>query len=105
MNFKEIANLPLAFWLIVLISMLTEALFIPFFDNGNEYYKHIFGLESDEAGIYLILPYIVSSLFVIILGYISDKVKKRGLLLIASCGFVVFTYLFMMIVESTKAFR
>ena len=58
--------------------MLSEALFIPFLDNGNNYYKAIFNLSKEEAGVYLILPYCVSSLFVVILGYIVDRIKKRS---------------------------
>jgi len=81
--------------------MLSEALFIPFLDNGNAYYKTVFGLDKEQAGVYLILPYCVSSFFVIIFGYIVDRVKKRSYALIASCGFFTFTYLFMMLIEST----
>ena len=105
LNFKEIGNLPLTFWLIIVISMLSEALFIPFLDNGNAYYVDIFGVSTEEAGIYLILPYCVSSLFVVILGYIVEKVEKRSYLLIFSCVFYTITYLFMMFTESTKVMR
>lgn len=91
--------------MILIISMLSEALFIPFLDNGNAYYSTTFGIEPDEAGIYLILPYCVSSLFVIILGYIVDRIQKRSYALIISCFFFTFTYLFMMVTESTHAMR
>jgi hypothetical protein len=65
----------MAFWLIIIISMLAEALFIPFLDNGNEYYIDVFAIPNpSDAGIYLILPYCVSSLFVVIFGYIVDKI-------------------------------
>jgi hypothetical protein len=43
-NFKEIGKLPCTFWLIIIICMLSEALFIPFLDNGNAYYVDIFGV-------------------------------------------------------------
>lgn len=46
LNFKAITKLPAAFWMILLISMLAEALFIPFLDNGNLYYSVIFGIDS-----------------------------------------------------------
>ncbi|MCB0368989.1 MAG: hypothetical protein KDD45_05920 [Bdellovibrionales bacterium] len=96
MNFKEICNLPMTFWLIIVISMLSEALFIPFLDNGNIYYVLTFGVTTEEAGLYLILPYCVSSLFTVILGSVVDRVKQRSILLIGSCAFYTFTYLFMM---------
>jgi nitrate/nitrite transporter NarK len=105
LNFKEISKLPLAFWLILLISMLAEALFIPFLDNGNAYYSAVFNLEKEDAGVYLILPYCVSSLFVIILGFAVDRIKKRSYVLIASCFFFTFTYLFMMFTEASEAMR
>lgn len=35
LDFKAIKNLPSTFWLLMLIAMLSEALFIPFLDNGN----------------------------------------------------------------------
>jgi nitrate/nitrite transporter NarK len=105
LDFKAISKLPVAFWMILLISMLSEALFIPFLDNGNAYYSAIFKLNSEEAGLYLILPYCVSSLFVIILGYIVDRIKKRSYALIGSCFFYTFTYLFMLITESTEVMR
>jgi MFS family permease len=42
---------------------------------------------------------------VVILGFMVDKVKKRSYLLVGSCVFYTFTYLFMMFTESTKAMR
>jgi small ligand-binding sensory domain FIST len=54
--------------------MLSEALFIPFLDNGNAYYVDVFGMDETAAGVYLILPYCVSSLFVLIFGYILDRI-------------------------------
>jgi MFS family permease len=46
------------------------------------------------------MPYCVSSLFVVILGYIVDKIKKRSNVVIASCSFITITYLIMMIIET-----
>jgi MFS family permease len=87
--------------------MLTEALFIPFLDNGNKYYTSVFkGVNSsDEAGIYLIMPYCVSSLFVPIMGYFVDKIGRRSIVLIFSCFFYTFTYLFMMFLEANILLR
>ncbi len=42
LDFKAIKNLPSTFWLLMLIAMLSEALFIPFLDNGNKYYQKVF---------------------------------------------------------------
>lgn len=51
------------------------------------------------------MPYCVSSLFVVVLGYIVDRIQKRSYALIGSCGFFTVTYLFMMITESSSAMR
>jgi len=50
--------------------MLSEALFIPFLDNGNFYYVKVFGVSTSQAGVYLILPYCISSIFVVVFGYL-----------------------------------
>jgi MFS family permease len=56
---------------------------------------------ADEAGIYLILPYVVSSVLVPFMGYAVDKVGRRSIVLIFSCGFILFTYIFMMYLETS----
>ncbi len=87
--------------------MLSEALFIPFLDNGNKYFVTIFKTikTADEAGIYLILPYVVSSILVPPMGYVVDKIKNRGKVLIVSCVFIFFTYTFMMLMETSGTLR
>jgi MFS family permease len=91
----------------MLIAMLSEALFIPFLDNGNEYYQKVFkGIKTpDDAGVYLILPYVVSSILVPFMGYTVDKVGRRGIVIIVSCGFILLTYIFMMYLESSAELR
>lgn len=61
-SFADIKKLPLTFWLLLLVCMFSEALFIPFLDNGNTYFSTIYGIPSDEAGTYLILPYCICAL-------------------------------------------
>ncbi len=91
----------------MLIAMLSEALFIPFLDNGNIYYQRVFiGItNSKDAGIYLILPYVVSSILVPLMGFVVDKVGRRGNVIIVSCGFILGTYIFMMCLESSVELR
>lgn len=91
----------------MLIAMLSEALFIPFLDNGNEYYQKVFkGISTPkDAGVYLILPYVVSSILVPFMGYAVDKVGRRSLVLIVSCGFILLTYIFMMYLETSVDLR
>lgn len=95
---KAIGRLPITYWLLLILSMLAEALFIPFLDNGNKYFQIVYKTieKPEDAGTYLILPYVVSSIFVVPLGFFADKVKKRGYLLIGSAVFIWLTYTFMM---------
>lgn len=35
-NLQDIAKMSGTFWILIIICMMTEALFVPFLDNGNE---------------------------------------------------------------------
>jgi len=54
--------------------MLTEALFVPFLDNGNELLQERFGMTAQEAGLFLIIPYLVASGSTPFIGSMADKV-------------------------------
>ena len=45
-NIKDIAKMSGTFWVLIIICMLTEALFVPFLDNGNEFFQVVFGFKS-----------------------------------------------------------
>jgi hypothetical protein len=45
-NFRDIAKMSGSFWILLIICMLTEALFVPFLDNGNEYLQVVFGFTG-----------------------------------------------------------
>ena len=51
------------------------------------------------------MPYVVSSLLVVPLGFITEKFKNRGYVLIASCGFITATYAFMIFTETDVTLR
>jgi hypothetical protein len=63
--------LPLTFWLLLLVCTFSEALFIPFLDNGNSYFANIYGVTPAKAGTYLILPYCICALIVPVFGKIK----------------------------------
>jgi hypothetical protein len=90
-------KLPACYWILIIIATLAEALFIPFLDNANKYYVCVFiGINSpEEAGIYLVMPYVVGALSVPILGYFVDKVEKKSYLIILTSFFFFFTYFIM----------
>jgi hypothetical protein len=56
--------------------MFCETLFIPFLDNGNKYYTEVFiGIESPEdAGIYLVVPYVLAAVLVPVLSMWVEKI-------------------------------
>lgn len=97
----------MTYWLLLFVAMLSEALFIPFLDNGNKYFQVVYKSidKAEDAGIYLILPYVVSSFLVVPLGYFADKIKNRGYLLIGSCVFILVTYSFMLYTETSVDMR
>lgn len=93
--------------MLIVIATLAESLFIPFLDNGNKYYVSVFiGIDSpDEAGIYLVVPYVVGALSVPILGYFVEKVNKKSYLIILTTFFFFVTYFIMFYVETNKQLR
>jgi hypothetical protein len=90
-------KLPACYWILIIIATLAEALFIPFLDNANKYYVCVFiGINSpEEAGIYLVMPYVAGALSVPILGYFVDKVEKKSYLIILTSFFFFLTYFIM----------
>lgn len=107
MSLKDVMKLPITYWLLIGIATLAEGLFIPFLDNGNKYYTTVFnGInEPEEAGIYLVMPYLVSALLVPVIGYASEKVKKRSYLIVASCFTFLLTYGLMLYLETSVEMR
>jgi len=73
---KDILKLPGSYWCLIVVATLAETLFIPFLDNGNKYYTAVFiGIDKpDEAGIYLVVPYVLGAVLVPILSLWVDKV-------------------------------
>lgn len=39
---QAIGRLPITYWLLLMVAMLSEALFIPFLDNGNKYFQIVY---------------------------------------------------------------
>lgn len=64
------------FWILIIICMLTEALFVPFLDNGNDFFQVRFLYSPAEAGKFLMLPYLISAIATPFLGTLIDRVYK-----------------------------
>lgn len=106
-NLKDILKLPAVYWVLIVIATLAEALFIPFLDNANKYYVDTFiGIEGPEdAGIYLVVPYVVGALLVPILGYFVEKVEKKSYLIILTSFFFFLSYFSMFYTETNEELR
>jgi hypothetical protein len=69
--------MPGTFWIVLIICMLTEALFVPFLDNGNDFFQVRFGFSQSEAGYFLIIPYLMAALITPFFGSVVDKVYSN----------------------------
>jgi nitrate/nitrite transporter NarK len=84
---------------LLLVCTFSEALFIPFLDNGNSYFSTVYSVTPQKAGTYLILPYCICALIVPIFGYFIDKIAKRAVVIVISCVAFLVTYGVMMTFE------
>lgn len=100
-------KLPAAYWILILISTLAESLFIPFLDNGNKYYMQVFkGVdEPEQAGFYLVVPYVVGALLVPPIGILVEKIPFRSITIIATCFSFFLTYAFIFFMETSSSMR
>lgn len=96
---QDLIKLPMSFWLLIIVCMLSEALFIPFLDNGNKYFVTMYHITAVDAGNYLVLPYLFCALLCPFLGILIDKIKWRSIVIIFSCLMFVITYATMMFLE------
>ena len=85
--------------MLIIVCMLSEALFIPFLDNGNTYFSTIYGISSTDAGTFLVLPYLFCALLCPFLGLLIDRIKWRSVVIVFSCFMFVVTYGCMMFLE------
>lgn len=89
------------------MATICETLFIPFLDNGNKYYNAVFiGIESPEdAGLYLVIPYVLAAALVPIMGIWVERVEKRSYLIVITVFFFLLAYMTMMYAETNLAWR
>lgn len=105
-NLRDLAKLSGTFWIVISICMISEALFVPFLDNGNDFFQSRFGFTPNQAGMFLITPYVVSAILTPMFGIFSDKVNYSSIqdrstrlidftdyigILRYACAFVIFT--------------
>ena len=81
-RWADIKKLRASFWIIVLLCMFSEGLFVPFLDNANKFYQIRFGFSQQTAGNVLLIPYFFSALISALLGYLIDKFGKRRIFIL-----------------------
>jgi MFS family permease len=98
---RDIAKMSGTFWILIIICMLTEALFVPFLDNGNEFFQARFSFSAQEAGQYLMIPYLISAVATPIVGIIADKLGKRGWMIIITSFVFLGTHILLLLLSCT----
>lgn len=81
-DFTQIKNLGLTFWLLVSIGFVMPGIWYGFLDNVVECIHERFGISSVTAGKLVMAPYIMCSLCCPLYGWISNKYLNRRKLLI-----------------------
>jgi hypothetical protein len=51
---SDIKELDGSYWILAIIVMLSEALFVPFLDNGNDFLQVKYGFSQKSAGLNII---------------------------------------------------
>jgi hypothetical protein len=54
-KFSDLKELTGSFWILAIIIMLSEALFVPFLDNGNAFMQAKYSFSQKTAGEYFYL--------------------------------------------------
>lgn len=91
-NFNELKRLHAAFWILLLICSLCDALFLPFLDNGNSFFIYRYGYSKEGAGTLLMVPYFVAAVMTPFVGLKIDQIGNRGLCIITTIAIFTFTH-------------
>lgn len=70
-----------SFWVFNVVVLLAYSTFVPFFANISMLLRYCFDFSLVEAGQMMALPSLIVTLTCPLLGYISDKIQRRGYLL------------------------
>jgi len=70
------------FWLLNLVIFLAYSTFIPFFANISMLLRYCFGFTLVESGELMALSSLTVTVLCPLIGYLSDKIQRRGTLLV-----------------------
>lgn len=101
-KFRDISKMSGTFWILIILCMLTEALFVPFLDNGNDFFQVRFQISGSEAGTLLMLPYLVSAITTPFLGTLIDKIGRRGYMIILTTFIFLGTHLLLLFLSCSS---
>ncbi|CAD8202057.1 unnamed protein product [Paramecium octaurelia] len=100
---SDLKNLDGSYWILSSIIMLSEALFVPFLDNGNAFFQVKFGFSQQSAGVLLTIPYVFAALVTPIIGIYSDKIRQRSLLIVLTTVIFIVTHLCLLLIHCDSA--
>ena len=79
-QFSEIKNFPLSFWLITLNCLIVYVDVLPFNDIAGQFYQDRYGFSTTGSDAIISITYVMGAIFCPIFGTIVDRVGKRGYL-------------------------
>ncbi|CAD8200988.1 unnamed protein product [Paramecium octaurelia] len=95
---SDLKNLDGSYWILSCIIMLSEALFVPFLDNGNAFFQIKFGFSQQSAGVLLTIPYVFAACVTPFVGIYSDKIRQRSLLIVLTTVIFIVTHLCLLLI-------
>ncbi|CAD8096870.1 unnamed protein product [Paramecium sonneborni] len=92
-----------SYWILSCIIMLSEALFVPFLDNGNAFFQVKFGFSQQSAGVLLTIPYVFAACVTPFVGIYGDKIRQRSLLIVLTTIIFIITHLCLLLIYCNSA--
>ncbi|CAD8147772.1 unnamed protein product [Paramecium pentaurelia] len=100
---SDLKHLDGSYWILSCIIMLSEALFVPFLDNGNAFFQVKFGFSQQSAGVLLTIPYVFAACVTPFVGIYSDKIRQRSLLIVLTTVIFIITHLCLLLIYCDSA--
>ena len=92
---KDLKQFDGVYWLLVINCGLIYGIVLSFMNIGSDYLQTHYGYNHKLGNTLLMIPYIVGAILTPIFGYISDRIGRRGYLLLISTIMLIIThYLF-----------
>ena len=100
---KEVAKLPCKFWLVAAICSLSYVAVLSFTTVSQVIFEDNFGFKAEDAESLQGVPYLVSAIFMPLLGLMMDRVGRNIYSLTLACFISLLSHI-ILIAGSTKVF-